>query len=1009
MSNTRRKFLINLSLATAGIGMPAIVKASPGDINTRKLSGRSSKVGPLAEMNISEADFFHVPQSARPWVYYWWLKGNVTKELVTRDLEEMKAKGIGGFLLFDSRAYHDGYYDGIIPVPLHIQLAFMSPQWLEMVHFTMREAERLGLKMSVNIANSGGALRGPWDFEEQGPKKLIWTAVTVNGPESVNMELKIPKDKKYFRDIALIAVRLSDNALSLKDADSLNENWNDVVIPAEDALVIKGPVLDLEEQLENNMLRWKAPEGKWRIVRFGTSVIGEKGDVDILNAEAVKKYFTLIGENILKTAKQLNGNVLTRMYNVSWEGENPDWTSDFEREFLQYRGYDIKSFMIMLTGIALDNRTAYKKFMRDYYSTLSDCFKNNCYKVIGELCHEHGVEWHSENGGPWRRFAPMLREADQLDFWGANDMPQGEFWCSHNGDLDKKSNIRYTAMAAHIYGHPLVAVESFTSMGYHWTHYPAFLKPFADINLIDGANFFIWHTFTASPLDIGKPGYEYFAGTHFNPNVTWFDKAGPFIQYLGRCQYLLQQGRYVADVCCYVSDKNYVTWGRGKKWNETSSLFLKDGYGYDLLDTNILVRELVFKEGKLSLPSGMSYRILVVDMESPEIPLEALNKIRELVRQGAPVLLGKTAPGYTPGLHNAQENDHKVADLAGQLWGTGKRNRGKENVYRDTGLQDVLDQYHILPDFEGPFAYIHKQDAQKDIYFLTGQGYAECIFRIDGKTPEIWDPVSGKVNEVLNYKVSADGRTTIPVNLPENGSVFIVFRKKKEANHITSIKGPGIPHLAARDDHSLKMISWESGEYTILDDRNRQQKIQAEVEGPIKLTGPWNLIFQPAVGGDHIKRSFADLTRWNDHEDPEIKFFSGNARYEIAFEINGNQIDKPARLSLGQVFDIARVWINGTDLGIVWTFPWSVELTGTLKKGINHLKVEVTNCWRNRLIGDAGLPENQRRTQTNVRLVKDRSAFKNAYEAYSATDPLSPAGLAGPVLVEFGDSQLLSC
>lgn len=1009
MSNTRRKFLVNLSLATAGLSIPGVPKGTFGSLTTNAAIGREEELSNLIEIDISEVDFSNVPNSARPWVYYWWLKGNVTKELITRDLEAMKAKGIGGFLLFDSRAYHDGYYDGIIPVPLHIKLAFMSPQWLEMVHFTMQEAERLGLKMSVNIANSGGALRGPWDFEEQGPKKLIWTAVSFNGPTSVDIILKAPEDKKYYQEVALIAVQLEDSNIELKYSDNLNENWNNIITPSDDTPVIKGQVLDLGTHLENNRLKWKVPKGRWLIIRFGTSVIGEKGDVDILNEEVVKKYFALIGDNILKKTKQLNGKVLTHMYNVSWEGENPDWTTDFEKEFMKYRGYDIKSYMIMFTGIALNNRIVYKKFMRDYYRTLSDCFKNNCYETIGKLCHENGIEWHSENGGPWRRFAPMLREADQLDFWGTNDMPQGEFWCSKRPDSDKRSNARYVSMAAHTYGKPLVAVESFTSMSYHWTHYPGFLKPFADINLIDGANFFIWHTFTASPLDIGKPGYEYFAGTHINPNVTWFDKVEPFIKYLGRCQYLLRMGQYVTDICCYVSDKNYVKWGRAKKWNEESSLFLESGYCYDLLNTDILINNLIFKDGKFALSSGMKYSLLVVDLESREIPLAALKKIIQLIKEGAPIVLGNTVPKYIPGLKNYPESDSDVTSLAKQLWKQNSKGKNLHNdkVYRNATMKEILKENNILPDFQGPFEYIHKKDDQKDIYFLTGQGSGECIFRVDGKRPEIWDPLSGKVNEIFNYKTTRDARTIIPIDLPENGSTFIIFRGKPHKNHFTSITGSGTPQLIRQQDASIKVTSWENGEYIMVDTKNRQQKIVIQVEEPVKLTGPWELTFQPAVGGDHIKKPFKDLMLWNDHKDPEIKYFSGNVLYKITFELNRDQIQNTARLKLGQVFDIAQVWINNKDMGIVWTHPWSIELSDVLTEGLNQLEIEVTNCWRNRLIGDAGLPEDKRKTQTNVRLVADRSIYKNSYEAYSADDPLSPSGLLGPVFIEFGKSKLI--
>ena len=1008
-TNYRKSFMHVLNALLTGIIFVALFSLGCS-LRERGSEGEKSKI------NISEKEFQTVPATDKPWVYYWWLKGNVTKELITRDLEEMHKKGIGGFLLFDSRGYWDSYdgRTGHIPVPLNIKYEFMSSGWREMVKHTMREANRLGLKMSINLANTGGSLRGPWDMKDDGPKQLIWTASTVSGPAKISVQLEKPSDKKYFQDVELMAVRVKpgNNPLDKNKAVNLNDGWKTVTAPGGDA-VVAGEVVDLKDKLSNGKLQWDAPEGEWRIVRFGYHVIGEEGGVDILNAQAVTKYFHLMGSEILKDAGPLAGVTLTHFYNVSWEGGQPDWSVNFENDFKKYRGYDVRQYMPILAGISGTDTSVNERFMRDYLRTVSDCFRHNCYETIGELCHASGIVWHSEDGGPWPRKAPMFKEADQFNFWGANDMPQGEFWCSDLNDLGTKSNIRYAAMAGHTYGHPLVAVEAFTHMSRHWTKYPAYLKPFADMNLIDGANFFIWHTFTASPLEVGKPGYEYFAGTHINPNITWWDKAGSFFDYLGRCQSMLRKGMFVADVCCYVNDKNYMMWGRGEKWNQSSSLNPTKGFSYDLLSSEVLTNRLSVKDGKLVLPDGMSYKMLVVDLDEAAIPVEVLTKIEELVKEGATIVLGQTKPVRATGISNYPESDKTVNAISSELWGEGNgqmqvRSLGKGKIYSGGTMPDILKNNNTLPDFEGPFEYIHRGDSNADIYFISGKGNAECTFRVKDKKPEIWDPVTGQTSEAISYRSTNDGRTVVLLDLPENGSAFVVFREKTGNGHFTSVSGPENPELVSKDSHSAKLLFWKSGDYAFTASDLKTKKIQATVEPVLEVPGSWKVIFDPATGVKAWETLFEKLTLWNEHSNPQIKYFSGTATYAKSFTLTAEQAKLPIRLQLGEIHDISRVWVNGKDLGIVWTYPWAVNLRGVATEGANELKVEVTNCWANRLVGDAGLPESQWTTKTNVRRVPDRSVYKDGHQAFSANDELMPSGLVGPVRIEFGQEQTLN-
>ena len=341
---------------------------------------------------------------------------------------------------------------------------------------------------------------------------------------------------------------------------------------------------------------------------------GYETDVDVLNAKAVESYFDRMGKTIRQDAGSLAGKTFTHFYSVSWEGAVPTWTSGFEQEFQKYRGYHLRPYLPVLAGMTVTSPEVTQRFLRDYGRSLSDCFLNNCYAKLQELCHRSGLKIHCESGGPWDRNKLLFMHADQLAFLSRNDMPQGEFWHPWKGERSQ-TNARRAAMTAHIYGRPLAAAEAFTHMTLHWSAYPAVLKPAADAVFCDGVNDFVWHTFTASPPEFGKPGIEYFAGTHINPNVTWWEQSRAYVDYLTRCQFLLRQGQFVADVCCYTGDRNYERWGRGAQWSEKPSLVLPKGYTYDLLNTEVLLERLSVKDGRLVLPDGMSYRMLVVDLE----------------------------------------------------------------------------------------------------------------------------------------------------------------------------------------------------------------------------------------------------------------------------------------------------------------------------------------------------------------------------------------------------------
>lgn len=907
---------------------------------------------PRLEAVSLEEGFREVPVTDRPWAYWWWLNGHVDHETITRDMEAARRAGFGGFLMFDARGYWDDAGHLVLPAPA---MEFMSPEWRELLTFGVREAHRAGLQMSVNLSSCAGALKGPWAVGADAPKRLICQITPLPGATRCQKLLTNP-DRAFFWNVATFAVKHDGPAVAP------NEEW----VNAGDGLytmkATSGKRTDGQQELAlratqeiveltgkvdaRGELVWDVPPGQWSLVRFGyTTIDGHEYDVDVLDARAVTGHFERMGKTLLAEVGDLAGKTLTHFYSVSWEGAVPTWTGSFEQDFAKYRGYTIRPWLPVLAGFAVQDAEASHRFISDYRRARNEEFRDNFYGTMRELSHRNGLQWHSESGGPWVRNPAVFGEADQLSFLARNDMPQGEFWYTANSDHSGRQMSRPQAMTAHTYGKRLAASEAFTHMVRHWSPYPAVLKRSADEAFCDGVNHLIWHTFTCSPRKFGVPGSEYFAGTHINPKVTWFEQAGPFLDYLSRCQYLLRQGLFVADICAYVGDTPYQHWGRfADKWTATATMSLPKGHGYDLVTTEVLLDRLQFKNGRLELPDGMSYRVLAVDLDENQIAPAALHKIQALKSAGACVVFGERKPERTPGL---MPGDAEVRRLGQELWSV------------NPSLPDALAAQGLLPDFDGPFDYTHRRDGGTDIFFVSGSGTAECHFRVSGKQPEIWNPVTGAIDRDVSWEQAADGRAKLTLALPLDGSMFVVFRQ------------PGSPHPVAKPAAPVPLMT---------------------------LEGAWQVAFEPGRGAPN-QVVFDKLTAWDQHPEAGIKYFSGTATYRKEFDLTADQAGKRVRLQLGTVQCLARVRLNGKDLGIVWTAPWSLDLTGALRAGRNDLEIEVTNTWMNRLIGDAGLPPEKRITQSNLTLEAGKRTLK-AFQGYASEDPLMTSGLLGPVCLE---------
>jgi hypothetical protein len=721
-------------------------------------------------------------------------------------------------------------------------------------------------------------------------------------------------------------------------------------------------VIDLTAHLTGDgQLDWDVPAGRWVVLRFGYTLTGAKvstasGDwqglvLDYMSTPVLMAYWARHVQPLLDKIGPLAGTALRYLHTDSWECGGMNWTPDFAGEFERWRGYDPLPYLPVIAGKIVENRDVSSAFLADFRKTIAECVEVNHYAQFAQMAHERGLEVHPESGGP--HAGPL----DGITNLGLSDMPMGEFWVPspHRPKPESRFFVKQAASAAHIHGKPRVAAEAFTSIGPHWEDSLwRMVKPSFDHEACAGLNLSFIHTFTCSPAHMGMPGQEYFAGTHFNPNVTWWNLAAEsVIAYFNRAQFLLQQGRFAADVAYYHGD-HIPNIAQRKEADPSGAL---PGYDYDVLDEDALVRLIEWDGEALTLPSGMRYRVLVLP-DHRVLSLAALEKVDQLVRAGATVLGPK--PERAVSLVGGAEGAARFQTLAESLWGDAEQERGIREVgsgrvawgmparmlLQTLGVPEDC-AWDAAPD---AFGYIHRRTEDADIYFVSNRKEAEAnatfTFRVTGKQPEFWDPLTGVIRLASQFAFE-DGMTRVPMRLAPNGAVFVVFREPAEARD----EGANFPTYMPVHD----------------------------------LSTPWQVAFDPAWGGP-AEVTFTELTDWTQHSSDGIRHYAGTAVYRTAFALPPELLEAGHgyALDLGDVREVAAVRLNGHDMGVLWTPPFRVDVTAELTAGENVLEVRVVNNWPNRLIGDAALPEDERFTKTNV-------------TKFTPDMPLTPSGLLGPV------------
>lgn len=735
------------------------------------------------------------------------------------------------------------------------------------------------------------------------------------------------------------------------------------VVTDEDQLVKTQDVLDVSgHMLPDGSFKWNAPSGQWVVMRMGmvptgvtNSPASKEGtglEVDKMSREHVRSHFDSFLGKILQRIPEEDRRTWKVAVQDSYETGGQNWTDGLISKFKARYGYDPLPYLPVLHGKVIGSADRSDRFLWDLRRFIADRIAYDYVGGLREICNQNGLRTWLENYGHWGF------PGEFLQYGGQSDEVAGEFWA--RGELGDIEN-RAASSAAHIYGKTKVSAESFTAGGRAYMRYPAYIKQRGDRFFTEGVNNTLLHLFIHQP-DERKPGVNASFSTEFNRHNTWFDYLDLFTAYLKRCNFMLQQGKYVADVAYFIGED-------APKMTGITDPELPAGYAFDYINAEVIMNRLSVKNGRLFLPDGMNYGILVLPKLETMRP-ELLEKIRDLVSQGGTIL--GPPPSRSPSLENYPLADQKVRALSKELWGdmdgvnVQSRKYGRGQVLYGMDLYAALARLGIVPDYQSNHAdsvlFIHRTTPEAEIYYVSNQKDQpiEVLskFRTGHQQPEVWDPVEGTIRALPKYE-HKDGRTTVPFKLDRLQSTFFVFRKAAK------------PGADAQQEGALSR-------------KHKGVFVNNPVEIPLaKIEKPWKVVFEAKTGGPHTA-TFNQLSDWTQHTDTAIRYYSGTAVYH-----NSLRLKKPARgqriyLNLGDVKVIAKVKVNGKDVGGAWTAPWRVDITDAVQSGQNHIEIRVANTWVNRLIGDSMLPPALRTTWTN----------DNPYHPKSA---LEPSGLKGPV------------
>ena len=947
-------------------GMETAVASAPGWSSTggpwvapeeamKKLTWRTAEVtGPglqvvrIPELYQTPGRYQNIPDGgdAFPWHEYLITVGVRLPE-TEESMEEMGARVTSSGGYFTVPQLTDGDFDNATELPVHeggyawIQYSFDIPRQIR--------ALTLGGNVQRSIwRNDPPEYRNYLEASDDGTS---WRRVCMIPSSSLPvLTMTIPATKaKYFRLMVknpeqggtMISEFVLHNVVKVnhvqdKAGFAAPHDIADFLTPDSPEPIQE--VQDLTLIDRSGTLVWKVPEGKWRVYRFGASLTGKKNhpappeatglEVDKLDPAAWESYFRTF-------FKTLGGMPIQYVLTDSYEAGQMTWTRNMFQEFRERRGYDLYSWLPALAGEIIHSTDETERFLFDWRQTIGELFAEN-YDRLGDMARAAGMKGRytesHENG--------HVFVGDGMDLKRSADVPMSAIWMDNAGDGSAlpmaMADIRESASVAHVYGQNIVAAESFTTSGVggkSYSYCPENMKYTADVALSCGLNRFVIHESAHQPSEELRPGLDLLGyGQWFNRHDTWAEEARAWTDYLARSSYLLQRGRYKADILYCYGEDNSITGLFGRRLPDIPA-----GYSYDFIQPSGLQDAVFPMDGMLRTTSGMCYRMLVLGPNCRTMSTALLRRILYLAKAGVPVC------GTLP---------EQVASLNGGRIAFQELVEELRPFVMEMPLKEALQAKGIEPDFIGPekWAYVHRETETEDIYWIRNFSGADdsavLLVRGGQGQPRVLDPVTGKSRRI-NASTSPDNYRYFRLELAENDAVFVVIGKSAE------VEVP-VPHKR---------------EFPLM-----------------TLEGSWKLSFDSGLGAP-ATTVFNELHSWTESSDPSIRYYSGTATYRKEIHLSKKQLKDVQSfvLDLGAVKNLARVTVNGQDLGVVWKAPFRVEIPANcLHKGSNSLEVKVINLWPNRIIGDLQPGTGKKWTYT-------------ASHFYTADSPLLPSGLLGPV------------
>ncbi len=839
-----------------------------------------------------------------------------------------------------------------------------------------------------------------------------------------------PVTARYFRieselEAGIYEMQLSASPVlgNIMEYISYRKNRRAIKNLATKAYIKKEDILILSDKMDaDGNLKVKLPKGNWTIMRFGFTASGATNEpasdagtgleVDKFSKKALKIHYDAFVGKLVKQAKIDAPNALQYVEIDSYEVGPQNWTDDMEQLFQERFGYDFTPFLLMYAGKSIENNATIEAVFWDMKQLVSDLMVTNYFDYFTELCHKDGLISYVE---PYGFVGPF----NSLDAGRNADIPMGEFW------LGKPNKHKRAAVSAgHIYGKNIISAEAFTSTKHNWGFHPALAKQKGDYEWTNGINEYMFHRFAHQSNTHVKPGMSMsFVGSHIDRTQTWWDNAGPeWFNYLARGSYMLRQGNPVLDVLVFVGDRapSHVIHANQMRPK------LPAAYKYDCVNADVIINRLKVENGKLKLPSGITYNALSLQRHDI-INIETLRGIHKLSQQEA-LIVGKK-PKKLGGYKVTEAMQAEFNTLVNEIWSNKK-------TYSSSEWEDIFEENNIQKDVivEGQpdFNFYHRRTEKEDIYFVYNHNLTEvetlnCSFLIEGKVPELWNAETGEITKLVEYTTKNE-RTDIVIEMHPQESVFVVFKDARlEQPKVVYTPSNNVlkPSFSLDANNNLQAEVCKNGNYKALVNDSENWTINVnDIPYPVEIKGNWDINFREQ---DYYKATLKtdELFDWTTHDTEQIKHYSGTAIYNTIFNIEKGTLksDQKFQLNLGEVNVIAKVILNGKDIGVSWIAPHQFNVTNALKEGKNTLEIQVTNQWTNRLIGDEKLPNQTgyvvkrgspgfgdsgfrgkfkkmpKWFRNNESLPEGPRSTFSVYSFQKATDKLLPSGLLGPVTI----------